>query len=134
MTEQKILLVSDVMNHEFLMMDGLATVAEALREMKGRNANFVLIEKRSDDDEYGLVMASDIAKKVLAVNSSPDRTNIYEIMSKPVLSVEPGMHIRYCARLFDHFGISTAPVVKGGKILGVVSYDTLVLKGLAADV
>jgi len=134
MTEKNILRVSDVMNHEFLMMDGLATVAEALREMKACNANFVLIEKRSDDDEYGLVMASDIAKKVLAVNSSPDRTNIYEIMSKPVLSVEPGMHIRYCARLFDHFGISTAPVVSDGKILGVVSYDTLVLKGLAADV
>jgi predicted transcriptional regulator len=134
MTEKNILRVSDVMNHEFLMMDGLATVAEALREMKARNANFVLIAKRSDDDEYGIVMASDIAKKVLAVNSSPDRTNIYEIMSKPVLSVEPEMHIRYCARLFDHFGISTAPVVQDRKILGVVSYDTLVLKGLAADI
>ena len=134
MTEKNILRVSDVMNHEFLMMDGLVTVAEALREMKARNANFVLIAKRSDDDEYGIVMASDIAKKVLAVNSSPERTNIYEIMSKPVLSIEPGMHIRYCARLFDRFGISTAPVVSDGKILGVVSYDTLVLKGLAADV
>jgi predicted transcriptional regulator len=134
MTEKNILRVSDVMNREFLMMDGLATVAAALREMKARNANFVLIEKRSDDDEYGIVMASDIAKKVLAVNSSPDRTNIYEIMSKPVLSVEPDMHIRYCARLFDRFGISTAPVVHDRKILGVVSYDTLVLKGLAADI
>ena len=134
MTEKNILRVSDVMNREFLTMDGLATVAEALREMKAQNANFVLVEKRSDDDEYGIVLASDIAKKVLAVNSSPDRTNIYEIMTKPVLSVQPDMHIRYCARLFDHFGISTAPVVKGGKILGVVSYDTLVLKGLAANV
>jgi len=134
MTEKNILRVSDVMNPEFLTMDGLATVAEALRQMKAQNANFVLIEKRSDDDEYGIVLASDIAKKVLAVNSSPDRTNIYEIMTKPVLSVQPDMHIRYCARLFDHFGISTAPVVKSGKILGVVSYDTLVLNGLAADV
>jgi predicted transcriptional regulator len=134
MTEKNILRVSDVMNREFLMMDGLATVAEALRQMKVRDANFVLIAKRSDDDEYGIVMASDIAKKVLAVNSSPDRTNIYEIMSKPVLSVEPDMHIRYCARLFDRFGISTAPVVHDREILGVVSYDTLVLKGLAAGV
>jgi predicted transcriptional regulator len=134
MTEKNILRVSDVMNREFLMMDGLATVAEALREMKARDANFVLIAKRSDDDEYGIVMAADIAKKVLAVNSSPDRTNIYEIMSKPVLSVEPDMHIRYCARLFDRFGISTAPVINDRKILGVVSYDTLVLKGLAVDI
>ena len=70
---------------------------------------------------------------MLAVNRSPDRVNIYEIMTKPVLSVDPDMNIRYCARLFEHFGISTAPVVKNGQVLGIVSYDALVLKGLAAD-
>ena len=55
-------------------------------------------------------------------------------MTKPVLCVQPSMNIRYCARLLEHFGISTAPVVEQGTIQGVVTYDTLVLKGLAADV
>jgi predicted transcriptional regulator len=52
-------------------------------------------------------------------------------MSKPVLSVKPEMDIRYCARLFDRFGIAAAPVIEGDEIKGIVAYDQLVLKGLA---
>ncbi len=124
--------VADVMEPEFLLLDGMATVAEAIRLMQPANAHFVLIDKRNAADEYGIVLVSDIAKQVLAQNRSPDRVNIYEIMCKPVLTVQPNMNIRYCARLFEHFGISTAPVVSDGEIRGVVTYDALVLKGLAA--
>ena len=93
----------------------------------------MLVDKRTEEDELGIVLVSDIAKNVLAMNRSPDRVNIYEIMTKPVLSVDPQMNIRYCARMFEHFGISTAPVVRQGKVRGIVTYDALVLKGLAAD-
>ena len=124
---------ADVMEPNFLIIDGMATVAEALAQMKQHNAHFVLVDKRSDDDEYGIVLVSDIAKQVLATNRSPERVNVYEIMTKPVLSVRPDMNIRYCARLFEHFGISTAPVLKAGDVRGVVTYDSLVLKGLPAD-
>ncbi|MGI9591405.1 MAG: CBS domain-containing protein, partial [Myxococcota bacterium] len=51
--------------------------------------------------------------------------------SKPALCVRPEMDIRYCARLFHRFGISTAPVIQGDEITGIVAYDQLVLKGLA---
>ena len=125
--------VSEVMSRDFLLLDGLATVAEALTVMKENKAHFVLVDKRDDSDEYGIVLVSDIAKHVLAKNRAPERVNIYEIMCKPVLGVRPDMNIRYCARMFDHFGISSAPVLKGGEILGVVNYDALVLKGLVPD-
>ena len=95
------------------------------------NAHSVVIDKRGDDDEYGIVLTSDIAKHVLAKDRSPDRVNLYEIMTKPVLTVESKMRIRYCARMLEHFSISTAPVVDNGKIMGIVTYDVLVLKGLA---
>lgn len=124
--------VADIMSTEYLLLPGLATVAEALSQMVVNNSHSVLIDKRSDEDEYGIVLTSDIAKRVLAKDRSPERVNLYEIMTKPVLTVEPSMHIRYCARLFEHFGISTAPVVENGEIKGIVTYDVLVLKGLAA--
>ena len=56
--------------------------------------------------------------------------NVYEIMSKPVIPLEPDMNVRYCARLFNNFGLSNAPVVENGQIIGVVSYTELVFKGL----
>jgi Mg/Co/Ni transporter MgtE len=40
------------------------------------------------------------------------------------------MDIRYCARLFERFGLERAPVVENGEILGMVSYHVLVLRGL----
>jgi len=127
--------VSDVMSQSYALVQGIITVAEALRLMRDRNVNSLVVDKRTADDEYGIVLVADIAKHVLAKGRAPDRCNVYEIMTKPVLSVHPAMHLRYCARLFHKFGISTAPVVDAaGEIRGVVTYDELVLKGLASDV
>jgi predicted transcriptional regulator len=92
----------------------------------------LIVDKRDDDDEYGIVLLSDIAKKVLAANRAPERTNVYEIMSKPVLGVHPDMQVRYCARLFNAFGLTLAPVIDAAnEVLGMVSYDDLVLRGLS---
>jgi predicted transcriptional regulator len=131
LTDKSVIRVVDVMEQDFAMVDGVATVAEALAVMRKKNAHFLIVAKRHDDDEFGIVMIRDIAEHVLAPNRSPERTNVYEIMSKPVVSVKPGMDIRYCARLFHRLGISTAPVVEGDEIKGIVTYDQLVLKGLA---
>jgi predicted transcriptional regulator len=130
-TERSVIRVADVMERDYAIVDGVATVAEALAILGERSTHFLIVAKRREGDEFGIVMVSDIAKHVLARNRSPERTNVYEIMSKPVLSVQPEMDIRYCARLFHRFGISTAPVIEGGEIKGIVAYDQLVLKGLA---
>lgn len=131
MTSAEVVRVADVMDRDYVLLDGVLTVAEALAVLRDRGAGFLLVEKRHEDDEYGIVMVADIAKQVLARDRSPERTNVYEIMSKPVLSVRPDMDVRYCARLFHRFGISTAPVIESGAIQGVVTYDQLVLRGLA---
>ena len=131
MTTRKIMRVADVLDQDFVLVEGTATVAEALAMLRERNARFLIVSKRHDDDEFGIVLFSDIAKQVLAPNRSPERTNVYEIMSKPVLFVKPEMDVRYCARFFHNFGISMAPVIEDGEIRGIVTYDHLVLKGLA---
>ena len=130
---KKVIRIRDVMRNHFLLMDGLATVRDVLDAMKEDNSSAVIVKKRHDDDEYGIVLLSDIAKKVLAIDRSPDRVSIYEIMSKPVIGLDPDMDVRYCSRLFEQFGLSHAPVIKDGDILGIVDYRALVLKGLAAQ-
>lgn len=132
-SEKVIVEIKDVMRSNYLVMEGLKTVKEALVEMKKNNASYVVIQKRNDRDEYGVVMLSDIAKKVLAKDKSPDRVNLYEIMSKPVVSVPPTMDVRYCARLFDSFGLASAPVIDNGKVVGVVGYKALVFEGILVE-
>lgn len=128
--KHKLIRVREVMSDKFKIMDGLATVQEGLDAMKGSEVRALIVNKRNDDDAYGIVLLSDLAKKVLARNRSRKRVSLYEIMSKPVLWIEPDMNIRYCARLFDTFGLSVAPVLEGGKVIGMVSYHEIVLNGL----
>lgn len=119
------------MKSSFDLVDGRVTVKEALLKMKHVETKSLVVDKRSEDDEYGMVLISDIAKLVLAKDRSPDRVNVYEIMSKPLLPVDPEMDIRYCARYFDRFGLSRAPVIENRKVVGIISYTDMVLKGLA---
>ncbi len=131
MTETTLVRVRDVMKTNFDTVDGRITVTEALNAMEHIESKCLIVNKRDENDEYGMVLISDIAKQVLAMDRSPDRVNVYEVMSKPVISVVPEMQIKYCARLFDNFGLGRAPVVEDGKVIGIVSYTDLVVNGLA---
>ena len=122
--------VREVMKRDVDIVDGMETVSNAIRNMKHPETRTIIVDKRYADDEYGVVMFRDVAKRVLAPDLSPERINIYEIMSKPVLSVDPNMDVRYCTKLFDRFGLSRAPVIEDGKIIGLVSYTDIVLKGV----
>ena len=127
---KKIIKARDVMHEKHLELDGMATVKEALDAMKTENAGVVIVKKRHEHDAFGIVLLSDIAKKVLARDRASQRVNVYEIMSKPVISLDPDMDVRHCARLFDRFGLSNVPVIENGEVIGIVSYKELVFDGL----
>ncbi|MDH5600459.1 MAG: CBS domain-containing protein [Gammaproteobacteria bacterium] len=133
MTQKNIVRVRDVMKQGFDVIDGMTTVSEALKKMKHVDTKTLIVEKRHDDDEYGVVLISDIAKQVLAKDRAPDRVNVYEVMAKPAISVDPEMDIRYCARLFEKFGLSRAPVIENKKMIGIVSFTDMVLRGMVVE-
>ena len=122
--------VKDVMTNDYQLVDGLMMVDEALSIMKSSGAVVLIVDKRNVNDEYGIVLLSDIAREVLAVDRSPERVNIYEVMSKPVVSVDPEMDIRYCARLFHRLGFFYAPVSYCGELQGIIGYAEMLLKGV----
>ena len=127
---QKLVQVKDVMNDNFHMVDGRLTVLDAMQIAQQHNCDALIVEKRPDHDEFGLVLLSDIAKQVISKDKAPERVNIYEIMAKPVIAVDPAMDVKYCARLFENFGLSKAPVIKEGQVIGMVGYEDIVLKGM----
>ena len=130
MIERKKIIVRDVMKKDFDIIDGMLSVEDAIKSMKHLENKSLIVEKRDEHDEYGMVLISDIARKVLALDRSPARVNVYEVMSKPIVSVDPCMDIRYAARLFDRLSLSRAPVVENRTVIGIVSYTDMVLKGL----
>ena len=130
---ETIVRVRQVMKTEFDTVDSMTTVYDALKSMRHIETKCLIVNKRHDDDEYGMLLLSDVARTVIGQNRSPERVNVYEVMAKPVITVDPDMIIRYCARLFDRFELSRAPVVEHGKVVGIVSFTDMVLRGLLPE-
>lgn len=128
--KSNIIRVRDVMKTDFGTIDGIATVADALKKMKALKTAVLIVNKRNENDEYGMLTSGDIARHVLAKDRAPDRVNVYEIMNKPVISVHPDMDIRYCSRLFANYNLVRAPVLENNRVVGMVSPNSLVLDGL----
>ena len=122
--------VRDCMSTKVTEIDGRTDVLTAMKVMKKVGSTSLIVKRRDEDDEYGMLLFSDIAKQVIAKNRAPERVSVYEIVVKPVLPVRPDMKVRYCARFFEKFRISHAPVLKDGTIVGMVSYYRLMLHGL----
>lgn len=134
MNADTIVRVRDVMHQDYVRVDGLLTVADGLALLRTHSAQVLIIRKRHDDDEYGMVLLADIARDVLAPNRAPHRVNLYEIMAKPVIGVRPGMNVRYCARLFERWGLVVAPVIDASEeVVGLVGYSDLVLGGVSSS-
>ena len=120
--------VLDVMGGDLHTIDGLATAAEAMATMQRLRISSLVVTRRYDDDELGLITVSDLAREVITRDRAPDRVNVYEIMSKPALTVRSSMLARYAVRLLVRFGVSRALVVDdAGAPRGLVTLRDLVL-------
>ena len=120
--------VKDVMTPTPHIIDRLATVSEAMDLMRREQVSSLVIDHRHEGDEYGLVVVHDIAEKVIGADLSPDRTNVYEIMSKPVLSFDAQMDIKFAIRMLTRFGLSRALVTEGGALVGIVTLRDMVFR------
>lgn len=110
-----------------LSIDGMATAREAAAKMRSEKISWLLVKKRNIDDAWGIVVVHDFIKGVIIPGRSPAEVHVYEIMTKPVITVPADMDIRYVARLIHRAGIRRAPVEDGGELIGMISLSSLIL-------
>jgi CBS domain-containing protein len=118
--------VRDIMIPNFIKIEGITKVSDALEMMTKNNINAILIEPRSETDVYGIMTLRDIARKVIGNRRKLHETHVYEIMNKPVLNVPPNMPLPYAARHMTHFGVSYAMVLENNAVIGMVSLNGIV--------
>ena len=125
---RKVVRARDVMHKDMPSIDGMATAKDAAEKMRIHRVTELLVEKRNSDDAWGMLVVQDLIRGVLLAEQSSEEVNVYEVMSKPVITVPADMDIRYVARLLYRAGIRRAPVEKEGKLIGMISLVSLVLE------
>ncbi|MCJ7821911.1 MAG: CBS domain-containing protein [Armatimonadetes bacterium] len=120
----------DIMTTEVVTVDGSASVAEAVRLMKETGVRALIVERRSEDDAYGIVTQRDIVYSVMAERKDPAKVQVHEVMTKPLVVVNPGLDAVYVARLMAQKGLSRAPVLYEQKLQGVISVTDLITKAM----
>ena len=122
--------VSDVMTSHIDTIDGLATVEVAIKQMREKRYGALIVARRDESDEYGMITVQNIARSVIEPDLSPDRVNVYEIMNKPVITVHGDMNIRYAIRLLEQVDQLRALVTQGDKAVGIVTMLDMVMRYL----
>jgi|TARA_Y100000294_G_scaffold174343_1_gene192269 CBS domain-containing protein len=129
MTEAKTTTVADVMTEGVITIEATATVREAVKLMREKRTSSIVVERRDDGDEFGMIAVADIAGEVLAKDLSPDRVNVYEVMSKPVLALPAEMVVAYAVRMLFRFGLTRALVADHKRNpVGIVTLRDMVLR------
>jgi len=127
-TDQNYVSVRDVMSPAPTTIDGLAPVSDAIAIMREKELSSLVIDKRHKGDEWGLIVVHDIAEKVIGLDRSPERVSVHEIMSKPVITVDSEMDIKYAIRLLARFQLSRALVEEKDKLIGIVTLRDMVFR------
>lgn len=116
----------EAMSQDVIFINGIASAAEAVELMKQHQVDVLIVNKRNEFDAYGIVVVQDLIRGVLAASRSAEDVSVYEIMTKPIVSVPAVMDVKYVARLLLNLGLKQVPVEENGKLIGIISLRSLV--------
>ncbi len=127
----------DVMTENVVELDEDASVKRAAEIMAEEGITAIIITKKKKI--VGIVTERDILKRVVVREKSPVETKMKDIMSNPLVTIEPNMKLEEAAHLMFEKKIKNLPVMKNKRLVGLVSLQDIckfqpkllrVLKGL----
>lgn len=95
----------------------------AIRLMKDRQTKIILISRGGE--VVGIVTKTDILYKVLSQGKNPSKVRLEEIMSSPILAVEPTATVQQALSMMDRHVVRQIIVSSNSSVLGVISRDDL---------
>ncbi len=126
--------VREVMTPQVRTIGRTATIREAVTIMREAGVSSLVVERRDEEDEFGLLVVTDIAREVVGMDRSADRVNVYEVMTKPVLTLPAEMNVKYAVRLLTRFQLARALVVDNERRpVGIVTLRDMVLRHIGDE-
>lgn len=120
----------EIASDKLYYIDGLASVKEAVRLMKEKNVQALIIKKRNSADANGIITVYDIVKGVMVKNKMLDEVSVYELMTKPAFSISAHLNVKYVPRLMLNYNVRIAPVEENGEYIGIIDFTQFLFTNL----
>lgn len=119
--------VSEVMTTEVETVQMNSTLEEVASIMKVENVGAIPVVDE-DDDLVGIITDRDIVVRCVAEGKDPSDTNVEEVLSHELETIEPDVEVEEAARLMADKQIRRLPVCEDGELVGMISLGDLAVK------
>lgn len=111
--------VAEVMSQSPVVVSPEVTVADVAAVMKERDVGSIIVVNQGKP--IGIVTEKDLVTKVVARDTLPSRVRVQEIMSAPLIVIDPMTEVADAARRMASMKIRRLPVVKGAELVGIIT-------------
>jgi signal-transduction protein with cAMP-binding, CBS, and nucleotidyltransferase domain len=117
--------VAEVMNKAIIVMDINSDIPAIAREMASRDVGSVIITENGM--AMGIVTERDLVKGIVTEDRRPSEVGASEILSTPLVTVEPETSIVKASEIMLKANIKRLPVLKNGIVIGVISNTDILM-------
>lgn len=114
------MLVKDVMSSPVITVDENAKANRVAELMEKHDLGCIVVTTK-EDKPIGIITERDLVLRVLAKNVKPDTLRAEEVMTAPLITIEPDATITDTARRMSRLNIRRLGVVYRGKLVGIIS-------------
>ena len=121
--------VKSYMEKEVQTINEDTTVIEAAKQMaqdEGHFRGYLVVLKQGSP--VGILTERDLVNKILAQGADPSKTKVSEVMSTPLITIDPDEDLLKAAELMRQKGVRKLPVVRSGIIYGIITADDIAQK------
>lgn len=125
-SEEKILIpikAEDVMVREVVVLDGNVSAKKAAEIMAQEDVSAIIVT--TEGKATGIVTERDVLKRIVAEDKNSRKTKIMEIMSSPLVTIEPSTDLESAAHLMFKKKIKNLPVIHNNRLVGLISLQDI---------
>lgn len=120
------MLVKDIMNNDVVTISPLATIREAMKRMKDHKVKSLVVDKQGPHDAYGIITYTTILRTIVAEEGDIDLINVYDVCTKPVISVSEDLDVKHVAQLMVNQKFRRVVVLRNNELQGIVTRNDIV--------
>ena len=115
------LCAKNLMQKEVKTVSENTTLETAAKMMRDYGVSSLVVERKDEKDALGIITRKDIVEALVSDAIGGKRQLVEEVMTKPAITVPPGISIYHCLQTMRMIGVRRIPIVDGNELVGILS-------------